>query len=213
MLEQIRAAVGPDVALYTEYPPAEVARRFVDGSITYQALWSADVQDLAPHFIDLPRFAFPDFKQFHITYYVGTRAGNWWVNKFPFFNGTVYRVGEPNLPHMDEPSREFIRRAIRIQCDHRATFASDDCTPLVPTEHPDLFANRFAGPGETIHTLYNAGGRGLRGPLLRMPHVPGATYEDLWNGRPIAPEIIAGEALLPLEIGPKSVGCVLQRLP
>lgn len=212
MLEQIREAVGPDVALYTEYPPAEVARRFVDGSITYQALWSADEQDLAPHFIDLPRFAFPDFKQFHITFYVGTRAGNWWVNKFPFFNGTVYRVGEPNLPHMDEPSREFIRRAIRIQCDHRATFASDDCTPLVPTEHPDLFANRFASPGETILTLYNAGGRGLRGALVRLPHVAGAVYEDLWNGGRIEAEIVGAEALLAVEIGPKGVGCVLQRV-
>jgi len=212
-LEAIRAAVGPDVALYTEYPPAEVSRRFLDGSITYQALWSADQQDLAPHFIDLPRFAFPDFKQFHITYYVGTRAGNWWVNKFPFFNGEVYRVGEPNLPYMDEPSREFIRRAILIQCDHRATFASEDCTPLVPTEHPDLFANRFAGPGETIFTLYNAGGRSLRGGLLRVPHLPGATYEDLWNGRPIEPELVGDEALLPVEIGPKSIGCIIQRIP
>ncbi len=217
MLEQIRAAVGPEVVLYTEYPPAEVSRRFLDGSITYQALWSADQQELAPHFIDLPRFAFPDFKQFHITYYVGTRAGNWWVNKFPFFNGEVYRVGEPNLPWMDEPSREFIRRAIRIQCDHRATFASEECTPLVPTEHPDLFANRFTGPGETIFTLYNAGGRelrgGPRGGLLRVPHVPGATYEDLWNARPIEPRIDGDEALLPVEIGPKSIGCVIQRVP
>lgn len=213
MLEQIRAAVGPEVALYTEYPPAEVSRRFLDGSITYQALWSAGEEGLAPHFIDLPRFAFPDFKQFHITYYVGLRAGNWWVNKFPFFNGEVYRVGEPNLPGMDEPSREFLRRAITIQCDHRATFASEDCTPLVPTEHPDLFANRFAGPGETIFTLYNAGGRGLRGGLLRVPHLPGATYEDLWNGRPIEPAIVGDEALLPIEIGPKSIGCVIQRVP
>jgi len=59
MLKRIREAVGPEVALYTEYPPAEVSRQYLDGSITYQALWSADQEPLAPHFIDLPRFAFP----------------------------------------------------------------------------------------------------------------------------------------------------------
>ena len=30
--------------------------QYIDGSITYQALWSADQEALAPHFIDLPRF-------------------------------------------------------------------------------------------------------------------------------------------------------------
>ncbi|NCO42526.1 MAG: hypothetical protein GW911_10185 [Armatimonadetes bacterium] len=211
MLKRIREAVGPDVALYTEYPPAEVSRRYLDGSLTYQALWSADQEPLAPHFIDLPRFAFPDFKQFHILYYVGNRAGNWWLLKYPFFNGEVYRTGVPNLPGMDEPSLAFLKRAVEIQCAHRDAFASRDVEPLVPTEVPGVFANRFSTPKETVWTLYNANGRSVSTPVLRVKHLGGATYEDAWRGTAVVPKVEAGQAVVSVELEPKGVGCVVQR--
>lgn len=213
MLKRIREAVGPDVALYTEYPPAEVSRQYLDGSITYQALWSADQEPLAPHFIDLPRFAFPDFKQFHIIYYVTTRAGNWWLFKFPFFNGEVYRIGVPGLPGMDEPSLAFLQRAVGIQCDHREAFASRNVRPLVPTEIPGVFANQFATAREIVWTLYNANGRSVHKPVLRVRHVEGARYHDAWSDQPLAPELRDGYALVSLDLAPKGVGCLVQRLP
>ena len=212
MLKRIREAVGPRVALYTEYPPAEVSRQFLDGSITYQALWSADEESLAPHFIDLPRFAFPDFKQLHIIHYVTPRAGNWWLFKFPFFNGEVYRVGALGLPYMDEPSLVFLKRAIEVQCAHRDAFASHDVTPLVPTEISGVFANLFRASKENVWTLYNANGRNVCQPALRVKHVRGATYENAWNGQPLSPEVQDGFALVGPELEPKGIGCVVQRL-
>ena len=213
MLQRIREAVGPDVVLYTEYPPAEVSRQLLDGSITYQALWSAEQESLAPHFIDLPRFAFPDFKQLHIIYYVANRAGNWWLLKFPFFNGEVYRVGVPNLPTMDEPSLAFLRRAIEVQCAHRDAFASHDVHPLVSTEVGGVFANLFRTPQENVWTLYNANGRSVHQAVLRVQHVPGATYEDAWNGKPLLPAVQDGWVRIASELGPKGIGCVVQRIP
>jgi hypothetical protein len=211
MLQRIREAVGPEMVLYSEYPPAEVSRRYLDGSITYQALWSADQEPLSPHFIDLPRFAFPDFKQLHIIYYVTNRAGNWWLLKYPFFNGEVYRIGLPGLPSMDEPSLAFLRRAVQIQCAHRESFASHDVRPLVPTEVAGVFANEFAGPKETVWTLYNANGRSVGKPVLRVKHARGARYEDAWNGKPLVPEIKDGYATVALELDPKGIGCLVQQ--
>ena len=213
MLKRIRETVGPDVVLYTEYPPAEVSRQLLDGSITYQALWSAEQESLSPHFIDLPRFAFPDFKQLHITYYVTTRAGNWWLLKFPFFNGEVYRVGVPNLPNMDEPSLAFLRRAIEVQCAHRAAFASRDVCPLVPTEVSGVFANLFQASKENVWTLYNANGRSVHQPVLRVKHTSGATYEDAWEKKLLRPAIQDGWARVSPGLGPKGIGCVVQSLP
>ncbi|MHB8997486.1 MAG: DUF6259 domain-containing protein [Armatimonadota bacterium] len=213
LLKEIRQAVGPDVVLYTEYPPAEVSRQYIDGSITYQALWSADQEPLAPHFIDLPRFAFPEFKQLHIIHYVGTRAGNWWLLKFPFFNGEVYRNGEPNLPGMDAPSIAFLKRAVEVQVAHREAFASHNVQPLVTTEVAGVFANRFSAPRENVWTLYNANGRSVRTPVLRVKHATGATYEDAWSGRKLTPKVEGGYAALAVELGPKGIGCVTQKLP
>jgi hypothetical protein len=213
LAKAIREAVPPAVPLYTEYPPAEVTRQYLDGSISYQALWSADMEPLAPHFMDLPRFAFPDFKQCHIIYYVVNRAGNWWLLKFPFFNGEVYQVGEPNLASMDAPSLAFQKRAVQVQCAHRQAFASHRVEPLVKTEIAGVFANRFSGPRETAWTLYNANGRNVRGTVLRVKHMPGATYEDAWQGRKLQPRVKGGDAEIALDLGPKAIGCVVQRRP
>ncbi len=213
MLHRIRVAVGPDVALYTEYEGAEVERTIVDGCYGYQTLWSVDQEPLSPSFIDLPRFAFPAYKKFQIIYYVATRAGNWWLLKYPFFNGESYCIGEPNLPGMDAASLAFQRRAVEVACAHRDAFSSHDVTPLVRTEQAGVFANSFAAAHETVWTLYNANGRSVHGALLTVKHVPGATYEDAWAGKPLQPSVTAGQAHLALDLGPKSIGCIVQTRP
>jgi len=210
MLKGLREAVGAEVALYSEYPPAEVSRQILDGSFTYQALWSADQEPLAPHFIDLPRFAFPQFKQFHIIYYVSPRAGNWWLLKFPFFNGESYDLGQPNLPGYDAAAMAFQRRAIEVLCGHREAFSSHQVTPLVRTEIAGVFANEFRAANETVWTLYNANGRTVRAPVLKVKHAAGATYEDAWARKPLQPKIEGGLALIAVDLGPKAVGCVVQ---
>jgi len=144
---------------------------------------------------------------------VTTRAGNWWLFKFPFFNGEVYRIGVPGLPGMDEPSRAFLQRAVGIQCAHREAFASRNVRPLAPTEVAGVFANQFATAREIVWTLYNANGRSVHKPVLRVRHVEGARYHDAWNGQPLTPEIRDGHALVSLDLPPKGVGCLVQRLP
>ena len=130
----------------------------------------------------------------------------------PVFNGEVYRVGALGLPYMDEPSLAFLKRAIEVQCAHRDAFASHDVTPLVPTEISGVFANLFRAPKENVWTLYNANGRNVCQPALRVKHVRGATYENAWNGQPLSPEIQDGFALVGPELEPKGIGCVVQRL-
>lgn len=208
-LRAIRSATGPNIALYTEYPPFEAARAVLDGSFTYQAIWSADDAPLAPHCIDLPRFVFPRFKQFHITHYVPFRAGNWWVLNFPFFNGEPVNIGEPNFATFDADSRAFVRKAVGLQVRYRDAFASDDVEPLVDTLVPGLFANRFAGPKQTVYTLYNSTPGTQRGALLRVRHEPGASYWDAWSGQKLVPVVRGGYAVLSSEIGPMAVGCLV----
>ncbi len=74
-------------------------------------------------------------------------------------------------------------------------------------------ANHFAAGGEIVWTLYNANGRNVRKPVLRVRHVAGASYEDAWNGKRLAPAMEDGHAVVALELDPKGVGCLVQRLP
>ena len=123
-----------------------------------------------------------------------------------------FLVATPNLPGMDQPALAFLRRAVQLQCAHREAFASRDVEPLVPTELAGVFANRFSAANENVWTLYNANGRGVRAPVLRVKHVNGATYEDAWNGQTFTPILTDGYALVSLDLPPKGVGCLVQKL-
>ena len=47
-----------------------------------------------------------------------------------------------------------------------------------------------------------------------MPHVEGAVYYDAWHDdAPLEPEVRDGYAYLETEIGPRGVGCLVQRTP
>jgi len=211
LMQAIRQAAGPEVPLYIEYPPSEAARHVLDGAFSYYAIWGQDQAEAAPHFVNLSRFVFPEFKTFHILSYATPRAGNWYHFKVPFFNGEGYDVGEPGLAAMDPDCLAFLRRVLDIQTRHREAFAGRDVEPLAPTLQAGVFANRFSAPSETVWTLFNTTGRTVRGEILAAPHRPGAAYRDLWSNSPLQPRLDQGRAMLALELPPQSVGCVAQR--
>ena len=104
-------------------------------------------------------------------------------------------------------------RAYELKKRFKDCFASDAPEMLVPTERASVYANRFPGKGRTLWTLYNARPTTVRGTILTVPHHDGATYRDEWNDtRPPSPNIRDGQAILSLELGPQSIGCITQTL-
>lgn len=211
--QEIRQAVPPGIATYCEYAPADVATQFLDGAFQHVALYNYrdGLRRVAPYFVDLQRFSFPDFKTFELIYYVPLRNGNWFLLKYPFFNGDGYYLTDARLDGYDQHARAFLTTALKIQHAHRAAFTSGNVEPLVPTQCRGVYANRFTAKGETVWTLYNANDRTAAGPLLSVPHRRGQRYADLWNDRPLEPTLQGDQALLRLDLGPHAVGCVVQR--
>ena len=110
----------------------------------------------------------------------------------------------------DDHSRAFHRRVFRVQHAYADAFTSRDVEPLVCTEVPNLFANRFSTAEETVWTLYNANYRTVRGHVMTVRHREGARYVDVWNERPVEVEVVGDSARLSFEVGPRGVGCVVQ---
>jgi len=212
---QMRQAVPPTVATYCEFVPADVATQYLDGAYGHVALdnFRKGYGSLAPHFVNLHRFALPDFKTFELIYYVPLRNGNWFLLKYPFFNGDGYYLTDQELRGYDDHARAFLARAFKIQHAHSDALTARDVEPLVPTAAAGLYANRFATAGKTVWTLLNANYQTVRGDLLRVATRPGATYWDAWHERPIPTRTDGVQTVLALEIGPRAVGCVVQTLP
>ena len=212
---QIRQALPAKIATYCEYVPADVAHQYLDGAFGHVAFYNSrdGYAWLAPHFVDLQRFAFPDFKVFETIYCTPMRNGNWTLLKYPFFNGHGYYLAPFDPVNCDQHYCEFLTRVFRVQHAHGDAFTSSSVEPLVPTEQSGVYANRFSTPKKNVWTLFNANYRTVRGPLLRVSPVVGATYFDAWNERPLRVNTEGSAARLEIDLGPRAVGCVMQQLP
>ncbi len=84
---------------------------------------------------------------------------------------------------------------------------------FVPTMAEEVYCNRFPGEAETVWTLFNGRWQSYAGPVLRVPHIEGATYRDLWNERELTPRIEGGYATIELELGARNIAVLAQARP
>jgi hypothetical protein len=229
-MRELRERVPENVSLFTEFTPADVIAPYQNGALghvteialsKYPSKVRSPYEAQAPHAVDLSRFAFPWLRHFEIVKArdFGEDRG-WHVLRYPFFNGNgIYARGflpkgsDRGAEALDPDMVAYLRNMLRVQRTYGQAFRSDDVEPLVPTESPLVFANRFEGGGDTVWTLLNVDYRSIRGTLLEVPHIEGAVYLDAWRGdRLIEVEVVDGLARIPLELGPRSVGCVVRRV-
>ena len=216
-MRRLREAVPAAVPLYGEHPAFDAVAQYFDGCIHYY--FNRRAGELFSRVFDaehgngggrvalnLYRFMFP--KLLHLDLPLGTDYASWHELKFTFFNGEAIYASIWNLD--ESRGREFMTRACDLKKRFNDCFTSDAPEMLAPTERVEVYANRFPGHRRALWTLYNARPATLRGPVLAIPHKPGAVYRDEWNARELKPRIEGGVALLSLEMEPQSIGCVTQ---
>jgi hypothetical protein len=206
LLAQMRAALPPDVVLYTEETPVDACIPYLDGSFTY----AMSVDDgLSPMRVNLARFVWPDFKTFAIIRCdapLGDDVDAVWRI---FFNGEgIWLEGEEDA-WFSPRVLSAIRTTHRILRAHRDAFTSTDVQPLVPTLHDGLYANRFVGERHTVWTLLNSTARRIDGPVLRVQHSPGAVYRDAISGEPLETRHEDGATVVSVSLPAGAVGCIV----
>jgi formylglycine-generating enzyme required for sulfatase activity len=104
-----------------------------------------------------------------------------------FFAGHGVEINTMFPQDLPECEHEWpiLARALDILRANRANFTSTEWEPLVETEDPEVWANRWPGEGKTIYTLCGLDRAGHLGPLLRLPREEGVHYVDLWRCREI----------------------------
>ena len=75
-----------------------------------------------------------------------------------------------------------------------------------------IMANKFPGKGSTLWTIYNQRYTTVRGEIMKVKHVKGATYFDVWNNKPLQTRISGDYAFISLELHPQAIGCIVQQI-
>jgi len=209
LVRRIRESLPSDVAVYTEESPIDVNSQYQDGSFTYAISSVSD--DLSPTHLNLYRFAFPDFKTFEIITCDRPLGSDYQSVKHIFFNGEGIWLEGIADDWFTPETRSFIAKTHKILKAHVKAFTSPNPIPLVPTLIGGIYANEFPAENETVWTIYNAQYSTVRGEFFAVPHREGAIYYDAWNEKELNPRIYQGKAYFSMEMGPKDVGCVVQR--
>lgn len=218
-IRALREAVPGEVALYGEFPYTDTTTQFYDSAIHYyfhrgagkrfSPVFDAESTGQAGEVaLNLYRFLFP--KLMHLDLPLGITYNSWHPLKFPFFNGEAIYDSFWNID--ESRGHAFTLRAYELKKGFKDCFASDAPEMLVPTDRTFIYANRFPGKARTLWTLYNARPTTVRGTIITIPHHDGAAYRDEWNDKEIKACIRDGKAILSLELGPQSIGCITQTL-
>lgn len=229
MIKEIKKAL-PKTAVYNELGASDVMSQYCDGSFGYTTFWGKHVPQrwgnpsqhmsydiIAPHYLHLKRFACPDFKVFELNMFeTPWRDGNWYIAKFPFFNGNGYYHRFDDGTDADEEALELFRRIRLLQEMYKNEFSSMDVEPMVRTEIPNMVANRFSSQANDIYTLFNGGFRTSEGIQLVFDLVDDASYINVWDQQKIdVIELPNGKVGLSFKVGPRSLSCIVvkKRVP
>ena len=102
--------------------------------------------------------------------------------------------------------RSIVRAMLPIQRRFADIFASENWTPLVPTEQPDVYASEWGDANLRLWTLVNRSEKHVDGNLLRVT-ASGEKFFDLIAGQESTPTLNSGQAGLRGHIPPRGVGC------
>jgi formylglycine-generating enzyme required for sulfatase activity len=106
-----------------------------------------------------------------------------------------------------------LRRVAMMQRMFASLLSTDDWVPYAPTLQAGVFASRFPSATHTLWTLINRQEYGVAGDQIAVPHVEGATYFDVWQGRAIDPRIANDTACFDTDIEPHGFAALLQVAP
>lgn len=219
-LSTLRKSLPRDVAVWSEYTCTDVISQYINGVIAYyhmkQGRHFAERYDepcynpgvSANLNLSMYRFVLPQIKQFCLTHWGSDdRASEF---KIPFFMGEGEYVGAWWMHN--SRTRELLKKGLSIRKLYADCFTSSQPEPMVDTERSFICANKFPGRKRTVWTLFNRRCTTYTGPVLKVDHVKGSTYYDLWNDRVLIPEFHDGKAILSLTLNPQGLGCILQKL-
>jgi hypothetical protein len=208
LCRKTRNKLPEGVVLYTEHAPADIVIPYLDGAYI-TALGRSDA-DITPGYVHIHRFAFPDFKLLPITSAGSLSHGIWDGLRYSMFNGAaVYSLSWGH----EEEACALIRKMNAVLRTHEEAFLTLTPEMFVPTLADQVFCNRFPGQKETVWTFWNGRFQQFEGDLLRVPHVDGAVYRDLWAERDLSPRIENGYAIIDQVLGARNIGVVSQTRP
>ena len=216
-ITELKKEMPPEVVLYGEYAAVDIYAKNIDCNISYyltdnvidmiEFSWKSDDGDdrLSRIYPNMYKFAFPKIVQLALP--SGMRHLSWHPQKFIFFNGDA--VYDSMWDCEESVGQDFNIKSFKIKKKYADCFASDNPEGFVETLSPAICANCFPGDGRTVYTIYNRAYSTYRGEILKVKHIEGATYYDVWNNKSLEVAVKDGYATMNLTIDAQEMGCIL----
>ena len=106
-----------------------------------------------------------------------------------FFNGygTELNIFGPGMPDWADEQYKYLGRTSRILRENTNNFTEGKITPLIETEHDNIWVNKWELQNKTIYTIYSILPEGFEAPLFRVTPKKGFHFVDLWQHKNLEP--------------------------
>jgi hypothetical protein len=222
-MKELRTVVPKKVVLYGEHAEIDVNTMYYDCNINYYLASQVtdlkegshniayDIEDkdngLSDPYLQLYKFAMPGLVQLSlpndIPFYSWNRL------KFTFLNGDA--IYDSFWLREESKAEAFMVKSHDLKLKYADCFTSNTPEPLVPALQSGLIVNMYPGKGRTLWAMYNQGFNTVRGEIIKVRHVNGASYYDAWNNKPLQVRISGDYAYISQELYPQAIGCILQK--
>jgi hypothetical protein len=195
---QAMDAVNPDSVLLTESLGIDVLGQYIDGCLLYDLTELPFTSHVAANWegfvgVNLYRFYFPRHKMFD--YQLWEKHPEWRL-----FNAT-------GAFNREWCYREHERQMLKDNAD---AFGSLHPEPMIRSNIPLVYVNKFPAEDKTVWTVYNASNAPVKGDLLEIPSRKDTHVVDLYRYRNVKTSTKGDNTIVPIDLEPQSVTCIAQ---
>lgn len=178
----------PEAYFMTEVMGYDHLAQYIDGCLSYRMPQNPSSIEL---YINIPRFYFPECKQFEY-YYKYTPT----VEKRLVFNG------------MGWSGVRYPMSTLHMMTENADAFDSLELKALIETFIPQVYANYFKSPVKTVYTVYNVSKNKQEGYVLEVPLSKNQHVFDIYRQKEIKfKRKDSDKALIYLALGAGDLAC------
>ena len=188
-LQQAADSVRKGVVMYSEGMAVPRDMQGIVAGRVHNALYYCPI-------LNLNKFIKPDFAIFRVAelYKEPIRR----EYNLAFFNGygTEMNIFAPGKPEWAEEQYHYLGRTSRILRENSTSFVSNRITPLISTQHDNMWVNQWNTENKILYTIYSVIPEGYKDFLMEVSPKTGYHFVDIWHHQELNPKHTDGKWLI-----------------
>jgi len=149
--------------------------------------------------LNLNKFIKPEFAIYRVAELFKERIQREFATSFFNGYGTELNIFAPGMPDWVDEQYKYLGKTSRILRENTTSFTEGKITPIINTEHDNIWVNQWDLKNKTIYTIYSIIPQGFKKPLFKVTPKENFHFVDLWHHKNLEPVKLNNSFLIEAE--------------